>query len=212
MEPASPGAGIACYSRTWREVAARAPLFIMLTIYPTGVELCDPGWAYAMLSLLVSFRHGARRQHHGPTPRRQTLHHDRGVSGTRLRATGQLHRPSTSHYTDRWFIDLRLRPRPTPIATPLLFSHPPTSKRRFLTYYRREARLGGFPGSLLHWGRGTGFQRPGSTPGVFAASVRPLVYPSLLLLTHLGLLAIHFYYSTNLVRPGGGRRQGGFGC
>ena len=122
-----------------------------------------------MLSLLVSFRHGARRQHHGPTPRRQTLHHDRGVSGTRLRATGQLHRPSTSHYTDRWFIDLRLRPRPTPIATPLLFSHPPTSKRRFLTYYRREARLGGFPGSLLHWGRGTGFQRPGSTPGVFAA-------------------------------------------
>ena len=130
-----------------------------------------------MLSLLVSFRHGARRQHHGPTPRRQTLHHDRGVSGTRLRATGQPHRPSTSHYTDRWFIDLRLRPRPTPIATPLLFSHPPTSKRRFLTYYRREARLGGFPGSLLHWGRGTGFQRPGSTPGVFAASVRPLVYP-----------------------------------
>ena len=94
-----------------------------------------------MLSLLVSFRHGARRQHHGPTPRRQTLHHDRGVSGTRLRATGQLHRPSTSHYTDRWFIDLRFRPRPTPIATPLLFSHPPTSKRRFLTYYRREARV-----------------------------------------------------------------------
>jgi len=36
---------------------------------------------------------------------------------------------------------------------------------------------GGFPGSLLHWGRGKGSQRPGSNPGVFAAPVRPLIPP-----------------------------------